>query len=288
MSDKVPIQQLDSPSPSKASFKDVVARAKNRGPQDKTRPTGTPRFDDAVEARRAHRESMLRNPHPGEAGLSEETLKGLEVAQVVATEPEGAPSPPASLQDLKDLTREQIRELFDVGELDAATIEQIAYPDRVADKGNALRSAVEARLKPLDIGQYLMNGFMTQEVMVIPATESHLGLRVTFKTISEEVEYVCDRMIAKAVKDAGGKISDREYNRLEMHVSLAVYIDKFQDSKWPPILDASGRVSDDALDTRLANVRKLPTFTAGQIANNLRWFIDRSLRTISSEILGNG
>lgn len=246
----------DPPSKTKsAKYKDLIARAKAK---DRSRPgdmTGTPRFDEVNTSW-----DMPDRP----TQLSEGTTAGLQaVAEATA-----AAAAETAEEDPYEVD----------GHVSAAQFEA-DEPEETLTEDERLRKAIESRIKSsIDIGQYLMNGEITQSVPIIPNK-----LVVTFKTVTDLEESYVDAEMAKE-----GDITARAFLRKSNEWALAFHIADVNGIKWPPTQDGDGTISNKAIQRRLAHVRKLssPVFTL--ITKNLAWFLERVQSTLNMEALGNG
>ena len=292
------IQRGDSTNEdAKARYQRIIARAKKKGGQ-RGRPedlTGTPRFDDVQQQAHEIRPAPGSDRPPPQA-LSDDTTRALQAAADATAEAQRAPSAPAEAEEVV-LTPEDIEDIFDCDRLRALMILQTAYPDRegVGTEG-AIRRAIEKRCSALNIGQFLMNGVMSQVVRIIPASGGNPGLTVKFTTIVDDVEVDLERRLAdestRIRKDRAGSLdvemSRQEYERRTRELALAAYINEYQGKTWPSLRTQAGVLNGDSLDQRLALVRQLPAALFTLLTNNLSWFLDRVQKELNVAVLGNG
>ena len=298
--DPPPLQREDTASAAAGDARrKILERAKSNAERGGQRPgpmEGVPRFD-MVDT-----ESKTMKPAPGHAtpppGLSRNTIEALNA---VASANQGSaelPSDEAAVEvppPAEPLTREMIATLLDISPERASEVLNIVRP------GNDIstRRRIEARLTPIDIGEFLMNSHATQSVPLIPATESlRKGLTITYQSVTEAVEAAVDcRLSTEAARirkerDGTGfidvEMSQREYVRRQNEFSLAVHIHAYGDQRWPVLLTATGAVDEGALDLRMATVRQIPAAIFVMAIQNLAWFLDRVQRTLEVAVLGNG
>jgi hypothetical protein len=248
----------DPPSSAKsARYKDIIAKAKSKDRGRLGDLQGTPRFDEVNTSW----DSPSRPSH-----LSESTAAGLQaVAEATAAEQQRREENPYELEDINT-------------PISAANI-QDTEPEEELSEDDRLKRAVEGRISEgLDIGQYLMNGEVTQIVPIIPKK-----LIVAFRTVTDLEESYVDSEMAKE-----GDMTARAFLRKSNEWALAFHIHQVNGVKWPPTQDGDGTISDKAIQRRLAHVRKLssPVFTL--ISKNLAWFLGRVENTLNAEALGNG
>jgi len=245
----------DAP-PDTSSYSDIIARAKAKNDPKPEDLQGTPRFDRLDSSWKAE-----DGVQPGEEKetLSKETESGLRAVleanaakQEMEARSEETPttSPrPVSPEPEPELTPEE-----------------------------KMRAAVEARLSPLDIGEYLMSGEARQAVPIIPGK-----LEVTFRTVVDLEEVFVDGMLAQQKEMTG-----RQYIRISNEWALAVHVYEVNGNRWPSTIDGDGTVSEKVMEQRLSHVRRLssPVFTL--MVQNLGFFLERVNNGLSLEVLGNG
>lgn len=255
-----PVSFHDEPPPEskKARYKDIIARAKANNKDRPGEMSGTPRFDEAG--------SSWEMPD-APAQLSDKTTAGLQaVAEATAAAAEA---------------RQAEEDEFDYDpstQIAAAKFEEAEEQEQLSED-DRLRNAIEGRIgDKIDIGQYLMNGEVTQTVPIISKK-----LVVKFRTVSDLEESYVDSEMAKE-----GDMTTRAFLRKSNEWALAFHIAEVNGIRWPATLDGDGTVSDKAIGRRLAHVRKLssPVFTL--ITKNLAWFLERVQDTLNAEALGNG
>lgn len=243
------------PPPDTEKYKKVIERAKARKHEPPPPLSGVQRFDQLPD-----------DPPPGlgpgrerPTSISPETARGLEAlgrAQPPAAGPAPAPEPPAA---------------------QAETAEGADEPE-VEDR--ALRTAVEARVAPMDIGQYLMSGGeMTQAVPIVPGK-----LDVVFRTVTEYEEAYVDLQLAKE-KDLE---TPRQYVRRQTEWAVAAYLHALNNTHWPSPLKPDGTVDDEVMQDRMRRVRRLPSPVFSLVSQNLAWFLERVSKALNFEALKNG
>ena len=239
--------------PDTAKYENAIARAKRRAAEQAPVPPlrDTPSFDSL--------ERSAPTPAgipPAPARLSEDTTEGLQrLVAAQAQARKAAPTP--AVESPEDQEPE----------------------DKELTEDEKLKAAIEKRLKPIDVGQHLMGtGEVLQKVPIIPGK-----LEPVFRTVTEYEEGWVDVWIYKQ-----GDISGRQYNRLMTEISLAFAIHTLGGQTWPPTVDKAGRVIDEAVEDRLARVRKLSATVTNFLALNMGWFIARVNKALTAEALGNG
>jgi len=271
--DTVNLQRGDEPTPeAERKLKKAIDRAKKKG-ASRVKPgdmQGTPSFADL------NRQAELQ-PAPGSSApppttLSDGTAKGLAEMARRAEIPD-----PALEDEDEDGTPEP-------------------EPEPYKTEETRMKEAIEARIKPIDIGQFLMNGTVSQTVPIIDTDTARLS--VVFQTAKEVLEVYIDARLAeeaaeiRSAREGGTKydveMSQREYVRRQNEWALAAHIRSFQGSDWPAPVKSGGDVDPDAMQIRLRKVRALPSPLFAMITQNLGWFINRVGNSLTSAALGNG
>lgn len=251
------IPLVDAP-PAASRIQTALERAKARSEAAAPVPPlqGTPRFDQLP----ARAEAAPGPAGPPPSRVSPETEAALEALARANTATRTAPPPTRYLQS------EEAPE----------TEDEPTTPQSDLDR---LRAAVEARLKPLDVGQHLMGtGEVLQRVPIIPGK-----LEPVFRTATAYEEGWVDAWIFKQ-----GELTNRQYSRKMAEVSLAFAIHSLGAEPWPVTLDKVGRVLDEHVEDRLNRVRKLPSSVFRMLTQNMGWFVERVDKSLTSEALGNG
>lgn len=272
-SDPVNIQRGEGPSDAEeAKLKDAISRAKRKG-RARVRPgdmEGTPDFDDIARGQGIQ-------PAPGADAppteLSDDTRRGLDaMASAMARQPAGG--------------EEQEPE------------EEPASPAPALTQEERIKAAIEGRLEPIDIGQFLMNNIVSQRVPIIETSSAKLI--VTYQTVHDAVEVFIDARLAeeaaeiRTVRDESGKklydveMSQREYIRRQNEWALAAQIKSYQGDAWPSPVRQNGDVNPEAMMQRLRNVRQLPSPVFALVTQSLGWFIERVGNALTAAALGNG
>lgn len=252
-------QFQDAPA-SVPPYKKIIENAKARAGQDRPGPLqNTPRFDQ-MENRNLTAETQPQVADR-QSVLSEKSVEGLKALAA-------AQSRPVPVTD----TEQEI-----VSEEKKETAAETAEPIQTDDE--KLRAKVEARLREIDIGQYLLGGGeVTQVVPIVPGK-----LEVRFRTITEYEEGWVDSYLGRN-KD----LTNRQFLRAMNECSLAFYIDSVNGSIWPPAIGRDGQVISQNVDERLSRVRKMNSAIFALLVQNLGWFVERVNKALTLEALGNG
>jgi len=254
MTDKsVSFHEEDDPAATeKYKQRIATARAKQKDRRGVPGPMeGTPHFDEVPEAEMKPPAGVT----PREK-LSDKTVDGLE--RLVADAP----------------TDEQMEEVME-GMDDKGEPEE--NPPELTQE-QKLRKAVEARLDPIDIGQYLSGGNLTQRVPIIPEK-----LEVVFRSVTDEEEVYVDSRLTDE-----GEMSIREFNRRSSEWALAMHVHSLNGTKWPKIFKNDETINEESVKMRMKRVRKLHTPLFQLLLVNMGWFMERANMALTLEALGNG
>jgi hypothetical protein len=226
-----------------AKYKNIVAKAKERQRARPANLEAVPSFEEIP--------ALKNEPHdPQQRALSPKTVEGLEaMARANAEEP-----PPEAAPAKK---------------------EEEPPPE---DEEQKLRKTIEARLKPLDIGQYLSTNELQQTVPIVPDK-----LAVTFRTVTDQEESYVDSKLAKE-----GEMTGRQFLRKSNDWGLAMHVVSLNDTRWPALFKGDGTINEDSLETRLKYVQKIPSPVINLLLQNLGWFLERVNKALTLEALGNG
>ncbi len=299
-------QRDDAAAASTAEAKrqrEILEKAKARSRGNASERPGSlqnvPRFDEV------HAAGKTMKPAPGASSpppaLSRGTVDALaavaaaNAANAASTpgeeDQESLPAPPAT-----DLNVDEIADLFGVQKDVAREIYKLAHPE---DPKPGARERIEKRLSPIDIGEFLMNGSVTQAVPIIPASDTvRGGLTITYQTVTDAVEASVDRLLSeeaakiRKVRDGEAyvdvEMSQREYVRRQNEYALAVHVAQYGPTKWPSIVLTGGAVDEAAILARMQKVRQIPSPVFGMAIENLSWFLQRVQKLLEVAVLGNG
>lgn len=261
MSKATPPASFHDPAPRKDYAKLVrdakaTATASAQVPDRLGNMSGTPSFD------KTDRSWDTRSAPKGQ--LSSQTTAGL--AAIRPREPESVP-PEQPVQEQSEAPVLEPSENSEIQKVGADEQEDVR-----------LRKAVEARITDrIDLGQYLMNGEVTQAVPIIPGK-----LVVTFRSVTDLEEAFVDVKLAQ-----NREMTTREFVRKSNEFALALHISEVNGTRWPaPITD--GKMNEAAVERRLSHVQKLSSPVFQLITKNLGWFLDRVNKALTLEALGNG
>ena len=154
-------QFSDAPAPTPA-YKSIVERAKARAAERPGPLQNTPRFDQLPDRNSPLDVQPVANPER-QSMLSEKTVDGLKAISSVVAKAKAAEQ---SANDADDEMQKP---------------EEVAEAPKELTDDEKLRAAIEARLSPIDIGQYLVSG--GEVVQLVPIVPGKLEVR--FRTVTE-------------------------------------------------------------------------------------------------------
>lgn len=144
-----------------------------------------------------------------------------------------------------------------------------------------LRKRVEENAPEIDVGGLIMQGFVTQEIVIVPGV-----LSVTFRTTEEHEDSYAEWALRPLVGDENCTMN--ELRRQTIRNGLALQIYAWNGDKWPKVTTVPGKVDPDAFENRLQRVHRIPSPLFGVIAQHLGWFNGRVGKTLTVAALGNG
>lgn len=172
--------------------------------------------------------------------------------------------------------------------LEVATSSPEVVADAVIEKTEAKeedddikkRKAIEARIAPFDIGQYLISGgTMTQVVPIIPGK-----FEVEFRTVTDYEEAYVENKLANDTTLTSG----RQVDRRQMEWAIAAHVHALNGTVWTNPLKPDGTVDDTVMIERFKKVSKLTTPILSLLAQNCSWFLERVNKGLTVEALKNG
>lgn len=245
---KKPVSFHDDP-PAETDYQKAIRRAKANQRAKPADMHNTPRFDQVNSSWQDIAQEEKRQKELSQS--TQQNLKAVQEFNAVQDSPE-----PIPMEESKVVETPQ---------------EELSAEDK-------LKARVEKTLEPLDIGQYIMGGELKQAVEIIPGK-----LVVVFKTVTDAEEAFVDDKIAQ-----DRDITTRQLLRRLNEYALATHIYSVNNTKWPVLVDKMGRINEEAIESRVAHIKKLSSPIFNMLAQNLGWFLDRVQDALTVEALGNG
>lgn len=241
-----------------AQYREMIAKAKANSGAAPAPLSGMPRFDQIPKE---------TPPMPGAAPerqqqLSPATAQGL--AAMSKMQPATAAPKPAPAKE-------------EATGAEAEAFSTAEAPEE--DEDRKVRKAIEARLQPIDVGQFILAGEATQLVTIIPE-----HLTVVFRTVTDDEETFVDLQLSKE-KDM---TSGRQFLRRQSEWALALHIKSINGTEWPKVLAPDGSVDKDVAADRIKRVRKLAGPVFSLLGQNMAWFLERVNSVLTVAALKNG
>ena len=284
-----------APRPGALSPRDAVLAAKQRQGDRPLEPEVGGRFDQPVseEAARAHRRGGA--PDPESARLSAESARGLEAlaAQARATAAAAASAPPPAVESSETEKDDLLRAMH--AALDAAGMMEnrdAVVRDAFRTLGSKAplsqdeidKAKLEAKLKPMDVGSYLISNYLEQEVPVIDT--GAVTLMVRFRSAQDGDEEFVEMELRK-FRATTPPPAPYEFLRHQSRVALAMQIRSYNGSVWPKVHKNDGSIDETAYSECLDRVRQLPSHIFQRLAQHAGWFNDRIEALLTDrEVLG--
>jgi hypothetical protein len=189
----------------------------------------------------------------------------------------GTPSPGKVLseEDKKDIQET----LQNLDEFDFDKYRNSLIKDILNNEGQ--KKLIEARLKPMDVGDIITQGYIIQRVDIIPTK-----FWVEFKTMDGETDLALKRLIMEDSRSV--EVSDRYYLDKFGLMSIAAVIHRVNDKPYGDITDASGNFDDAKFLAKFNKLLKSPMPMLASLGANAFWFDIRVRRLFVAEAVGNG
>lgn len=250
------------------------AKAAAVGERPKTEVMG--RFDEPVP------EDAVVRPPTAPSQISEESARGLEAmaaeARRAAAQAPVEEVPPEPDMSSREETLRVITAALDTAEVfddrpriirDTFAALKIPPPPSPAE---VERQRVEASLRKLDIGQYIMTGYLEQEVPIVEA--AGVRLVATFRSVQDMDDAFLERELRK-FRSASPPPTALEFMRHQTRLALALQIRAYGGNKWPSIRTAAGAIDEAGFEQCLEKVQKIPSQIIQRLAQHAAWFNER-------------
>lgn len=141
------------------------------------------------------------------------------------------------------------------------------------------KELIESRLKPMDVGDIVVKGYVEQVVPIQPGT-----FEVTFKSLTTEEDLALKRLIGEDMTNM--ELSDVYIRDKFSMMAVICSIVAVGDRKLPTHLDAEGNFDDDKFWKKFTQVTKFPFQMIAALGIHYYWF-DMRVRALF-EMVGNG
>lgn len=191
--------------------------------------------------------------------------------------------PPASgVTGGKPLTEEEERLKKALGDMDEFELESWKDSMRQNPLNNpGQKEIIEARLEPLDLGDLVVNGFIVQNVPIVPGK-----FEVQFRTAEGDTDLALKRLIMEDSKSL--EVSERYYLDKFSLMSMAAFLHGINKKVYPDYHDKNGDFDDDKFRAKFRMVIRLPLPMLASIGIHATWFEERVRQLFVMEKVGNG
>lgn len=141
------------------------------------------------------------------------------------------------------------------------------------------RAAIEAKLDPLDIGELISKGYVTQR---IPITKGYV---IELRSLQQFEYLFCLDYVSR--QEGSRAYLEQLYNTVLQTLSIR----KVGATVYPPHTKGEGleiMVDDDAFDKKLQNVLSQSQFVSVDISVQYVWFAERVAKLFGVEAIKNG
>jgi hypothetical protein len=143
------------------------------------------------------------------------------------------------------------------------------------------KELIESRLKPMDIGDLITQGYLIQRVEIIPGR-----FWFEFKTLDAETDLALKRILMEDSRSL--EVSDRYFLDKFGLMSVAAVLNRINDKPYGEITNDKGNFDDDLFRAKFSRVMKLPMPMLSCIGANAFWFDLRVRKLFVAEAVGNG
>jgi hypothetical protein len=143
------------------------------------------------------------------------------------------------------------------------------------------RDIIEARLKPLDVTDLVMRGFVTQRVPIVPGK-----FEPEFESMQGTEDLAIKRLIMEESK--GIEITERYLLDKFSMMSVTIGLRAINGNVLPTHRDAEGNFDEAAFWKKFNHVTRFPFHMLASLGVNYFWFDIRVRKLFVAEKLGNG
>ena len=243
---------------------------------------------------------VLLNPVGAQPELRPETLKDIERLRELEAAQTSVAKPPESgtaemgraagtvgnmpgddsSEPLSDTEREQVSKAFnDLDEYEFDTLRQAMMKDLLNSEEQ--KKLIEARVKPMDVGDLITMSYVIQDVPVAPGR-----FDLSFKTMDGETDLAIKRLIMEESRSL--EVSDRYYLDKFALMSMTALLHSINGKAFKDHRNDKGDFDDDKFREKFRYVMRLPTHMLASIGVHAMWFEQRVRELFAMEKLGNG
>lgn len=184
----------------------------------------------------------------------------------------------------KPLTPEERKELNEavarkVDDFDFDTFRQMMMKDLL--NNDEQKSIIEERLKPMDLSDLIVQGFITQEVVIIPSK-----FWVVFRSVSGSDDLRVKRFLMEEAKVL--QIDDRYHLDKFAFMMLTLAVESVNGNPMPGYRDGEGNFDEKLFWRKYEYVSRLNIHMIASLAINNFWFDVRVRRMFVAEKVKNG
>jgi hypothetical protein len=239
---------------------------------------------------------------PGAKGLSEKTLDDMKTIEelqktrgkaeadnsaehAAATGPAGAAgrlgnSPEEGPQTRPRMSNdEKVERLKRMDDFDFNAFREAMMKDILNNDDQ--RKIIEARCKPMDITDLIVQGFVTQRVPVIPDK-----FELEFQSMRGDEDLAIKRLIM--IENKGVEVAERYLLDKFSIMGVTIGLAAVGNNPLPTHLDNDGRFNEDAFWEKYEIVSRFPFHMLASIGVNYYWFDIRVRSLFVADSLGNG
>jgi len=183
----------------------------------------------------------------------------------------------------KPLTEEEKKQaqaaLDDMDEFQFDSLRQAVMKDMLNNREQ--KGIIEARLKPMDVGDLVLQGYLIQDVPIIPGK-----FEVAFRTTEGDTDLAIKRIIMEDAKSL--EVSERYYLDKFSLMSMAALLYSINKKPLPDQYNEHGLFDDDKFRKKFQMVSRYPFHMLASIGVHAMWFEERVRSLFVMEKVGNG
>jgi len=143
------------------------------------------------------------------------------------------------------------------------------------------KEIIESRIEEMDVSDLITQGFVTQQVPIVPGK-----FMPVFMTVDGETDLALKRLIMEDAKSL--EVSDRYYLDKFSLMGVAAALHSINGKEFPKYHDGDGNFDDDMFLKKFTMMLKLPLHMLASLGVNTLWFDMRVRKLFVAEKLGNG
>lgn len=143
------------------------------------------------------------------------------------------------------------------------------------------RKIIEDRLEPLDLGEVVMTGLVSQTVPIVPGK-----YEIEVRSFDGQMDLALKRLVMSESRST--EVTEQYLLDKYTFMSTALGLVRVNNKRFPDVVDDKGNFSDELFYQKFNMVMKLPVHMLSSIGVNVMWFEMRVRRLFRAQEVGNG